>query len=149
MMDTSESIRVFYLQQLCDQNLGENKFKTPWASLILKNCKENGELLDFKTIKEYKDSRKQLWLLMSLKVFRYRDMAFPIFCCSECDDMKMVSNLGLYADPCDLEPLQCIHSKAAGFLLQNWNEIWEVELEDDDTALDAFTNEEVKYFTFQ
>ena len=76
-------------------------------------------------------------------------MAFPIFCCSGCDDMKMVSNLGLYADPCDLEPLQCIHSKAAGFLLQNWNEIWEVELEDDDTALDAFTNEEVKYFTFQ
>ena len=149
MTDTLESIRVFYLQQLCDQNLGENKFKTPWASLILKNCKENGELLDFKTIKDYKESRKQLWLLMSLKVFRYRDMAFPIFCCSECKDMKMVSNLGLYADPCDIAPFQCIHSKAAGFLLQNWNEIWEIELENDDTALDVFCNEEVKHFTFQ
>ena len=149
MTDNSESIRVFYLQQLCDKSRGENAFKTPWASLILKNCKDNGELLEFKTIKEYKESRKQLWLILSLKVFRYRDMAFPIFCCSECEDMKMVSNLGLYADPCDLAPLQCIHSKAAGFLLQNWNEIWEIEIEDNDTAIDVFSNQEVKHFTFQ
>ena len=146
---SSESVRVYYLQQLCDTSLGENVFKTPWGSLILKNCNSEGELCDFKTINQFKDSRKQLWILMSLKVFRYQDFAFPIFCCSECEQMKTVENLGLYADPCEVSQLQCLHSKAAGFLVKNWDEIWKVELEDSDTALAVFCNKEVEHFTFQ
>ena len=146
---SSESVRVYYLQQLCDTSLGENVFKTPWGSLILKNCNSEGELCDFKTINQFKDSRKQLWILMSLKVFRYQDFAFPIFCCSECEQMKTVENLGLYADPCEVSNLQCLHSKAAGFLVKNWEEIWKVELEDSDTALAVFCNKEVEHFTFQ
>ena len=146
---SSESIRVFYLQHLCDTSLGENAFKAPWGSLILKNCNSEGELYDFKTINQFKDSRKQLWLLLSLKVFRYQDFAFPIFCCSECEQMKTVENLGLYADPCEVSNLQCLHSKAAGFLLKNWEEIWKVELEDSDTALAVFCYKEVEHFTFQ
>ena len=118
MTDCRESIRVFYLQQLCDTSLGENVFKTPWGSVILKNCNSEGELFRFKTITEFKDSRKQLWLLLSLKVFRYRDFAFPVFCCSECEEMKRVENFGLYADPCDISKLQFLHSKAAGFLVK-------------------------------
>ena len=124
MTGNQESICVFYLQQLCDSSLGENAFKTPWGSLILKNCNSDGALYTFKSIKEYKEVRKQYWLYMTLKVFRYRDHAFPIFCCSECENMKTVENFGLYADPCKISKMQCIHSKAAGFLVRNWDQIW-------------------------
>ena len=63
--------------------------------------------------------------------------------------MNAVNNFGLYVDPHDIEKLQCIHSKAEGFLIKNWQQIWDIELEDSDTALAVFCNEEVKYFTFQ
>ena len=148
-MTDSESVRVFYLQQLCDPNLGENAFKTPWGQVILKNCQNDGKLLEFDTISQFKESRKQLWLMMTLKVFRFQDYAFPIFCCSQCDEMKMIENLGLYADPNDISTFQCLHSKAAGFLVKNWEEIWKIELEESDTALNVFCNEDVKNFTFQ
>ena len=148
-LESSESVRVFYLQQLCDSSLGENVFKTPWGSVILKNCNTKGEIYCFKNIQDYKDSRKQLWLLMNLKIFRFQDFAFPIFCCSECEEMKTVTHFGLYADPREVSKLQCLHSKAAGFLVKNWEEVWKVELEDSDTALDIFCNKEVKHFTCQ
>ena len=148
-MADSESVRVFYLQQLCDKNLGENVFKSPWGQVILKNCQADGKLLEYETIPSYKDSRKQLWLLLFLKVFRFRDFAFPVFCCSQCEQMKMVENLGLYADPCEISAFQCIHSKAAGFLVKDWETIWKIEVDDSDSALSVFCNEDVKYFTFQ
>ena len=144
MTGNQESICVFYLQQLSDSSLGVNAFKTPWGSLILKNCNSDGALYTFKSIKEYKEVRKQYWLYMTLKVFRYRDHAFPIVCCSECENMKTVENSGLYADPCKISKMQCLHSKAAGFLVRNWNQIWKIELEDSDTAFAVFCNKEVK-----
>lgn len=148
-MSASESSRVFYLQQLCDPNLGENVFKSPWGQIVMKNCNTDGKLLEFSTIKSYKESRKQLWLMLQLKVFRYRDFAFPIFCCSECKEMKMIENLGLYADPCEISSFQCIHSKAAGFLVKNWEDIWTIDIGESDTAISILCNEDVKYFTFQ
>ena len=42
----------------------------PWASVILKNCDEQGELLVFKTKKHYKDQTKSLWLQLKLHFFR-------------------------------------------------------------------------------
>ena len=134
MTNNQESTRVYYLQQLCDTSLGSNAFKTPWGGLILKNCDSEGKLYEFKNIPEYKESRKQLWLYLSLKVFRYRDHAYPIFCCDECENMKTVENFGLYADPCEVSKLQCVHSKAGGFLGKNWNEKRKIELEDTDSA---------------
>ena len=63
--------------------------------------------------------------------------------------MKTVENFGLYADPCEISKMQCVHSKAAGFLVRNWDQIWKIELEDSDTAFAVFCNKEVKHFTFQ
>ena len=136
MEDNQDSVRVYYLQQLCDKSLGRNAYKSPWGGVLLKNCGPNGELNSFKTIKEYKETSHQLWLYLQLKIFRYH--AFPIFCCPECEDMNAVNNFGLYADPHDIEKLQCIHSKAEGFLIKNWQQIWDIELEDSDTALAVF-----------
>ena len=149
MENNQEAIRLYYLQQLCDKSLGRNAFKSLWGGVILKNCAPNGELYSFKTIKEYQETQHQFWLYLDLKIFCYRDHVYPIFCCPQCDDMVAVKNFGLHADPCDISKMQCIHSKAAGFLVKNWHEIWEIELEDSDTALAVFCNNDVKYFTFQ
>ena len=96
MEDNQESARVCYLQQLCDTSMGNNAFKTPWGGVILKNCGPNGELHSNETIKEFKETQHQLWLYLQLKIFRYRDHAFPIFCCPECEDMQAVNNFSLY-----------------------------------------------------
>ena len=149
MEDNQEAARLYYLQQLCDTSLGHNVFKSPWGGVILKNCGANGEIYSFKTIKEYKETQHQLWLYLDLKIFCYRDHAYPIFCCPQCDSMVAVKNFGLHADPSDISKLQCIHSKAAGFIVKNWHEIWEITLEDSDTAMAVFCNNDVKYFTFQ
>ena len=119
----------------------EIDFRYATAILILKNCQIDGKLMEFDTIPQFKESRKSLWLLMTLKVFRYRDYAFPIFCCSQCEEMGVIENLGLYADPYEISKFQCIHSKAAGFLVKNWEEIWKIELEESDTALNVLCNE--------
>ena len=48
-----------------------------------------------------------------------------------------------------ISKLQCLHSKAAGFLVKNWEEVWKVELDDSDTALAVLCNKEVKHYSFQ
>ena len=59
-----DSVRVCYLQQLCDKNLGRNVYKSPWGGVLLKKCDPNGELYSFKTIKEYKETSHHLWLYL-------------------------------------------------------------------------------------
>ena len=149
MGDDQESARVYYLQQLCDTSMGRNAYKSPWGGVIVKNCGPNGELYSFPNKQEFKETQHQLWLYLDLKIFCYRDHAYPIFCCPQCDSMVAVKNFGLHADPSDISKLQCIHSKAAGFFVKNWHEIWEITLEDTDTAMAVFCNNDVKYFTFQ
>ena len=65
----NECKAVFYLQQI-SASLEQNIFKTPWGSVIVKNCDEDGKLLEFKSKTEYSSSLKSLWLNMPLKVFR-------------------------------------------------------------------------------
>ena len=62
------------------------------GGLVLKNCDSDGKLYELKSIPEYKESRKQFWLYLSLKVFRYRDHAYHIFCCDKCENIKTVEN---------------------------------------------------------
>ena len=54
---------VFYYQQIAHQKR-ELVHKVPWGGAIVRNCLENGEMLQFKTLKEYevfkKETRKQL-----------------------------------------------------------------------------------------
>ena len=92
MEDNQEAARLYYLQQLCDTSLGRNVFKSLWGGVILKNCGANGEIYSFKTIKEYKETQHQLWLYLDLKIFCYRDHAYPIFCCPQCNSMVAVKN---------------------------------------------------------
>ena len=52
--------------------------------------------------------------------------------------MKTVHNFGLHADPREVSKLQCFHSKAAGFLVKNWEETWRIEVDESDTAMNIF-----------
>lgn len=48
----------------------KNVFLSPWGGLVCRNCDDLGDLLTFKNIREFKDSDKPLWLLLSLVLFR-------------------------------------------------------------------------------
>lgn len=48
----------------------ENFFLLPWACILIKNCDDVGELLNFKTKQEYKDQTRSMWLLLKLHLFR-------------------------------------------------------------------------------
>ena len=72
---------VFYYQQIA-HNKTELVHKIPWGGVIVRNCIQTGELLQFKTIKEYevfkKETNKQLWLLLPLKMFRHVNTLFGV-----------------------------------------------------------------------
>ena len=65
MTQTEESVNVFYLQQLCS-DLQQRVFKTPWGSVLIQNCDDDGKLTDYKSVQDFKDSGKSLWLNLKL-----------------------------------------------------------------------------------
>ena len=89
MAGTEERKSVFYLQQICS-DIKRNVFKTPWGSVLIHNCDETGKLLDFKSVQEFKDSCKSLWLNMKLLIFKKDHGEFPVWCCPECPSMRGV-----------------------------------------------------------
>ena len=125
-----ECREVFYLQQI-SSNLQEMFFKTPWGSVVVKNCDDDGKLLEFKSKNEYSRSEKSLWLNLKLKLFRDNGELFPVFCCPECPSMKGFLSLNTKCSPAQFLPMLCIHSKAVSFLVNDWNEIWDIGEEDD------------------
>ena len=58
-----------YLRQL-SKTEEENHFFLPWGGLCLRNCDDNGDLLKFKSVKDYKRVGKRLWLHLPLLLFR-------------------------------------------------------------------------------
>ena len=44
--------------------------------------------------------------------------------------MKTVHNFGFHADPREISKLQWLHSRAAGFLVKNWEETWRIEVDE-------------------
>ena len=50
---------------------GETKrFLLPWGGVVCQNCDDEGELVHYKSVKEYRDAEKSLWLHLSLMLFR-------------------------------------------------------------------------------
>ena len=79
----NECKQVYYLQQI-SSSLQDNLFKTPWASVVVNNCDDEGKLLEFKSKTEYSSCGKELWLNLELKIFRENGDLYPVFCCPEC-----------------------------------------------------------------
>ena len=48
----------------------KNMFLLPWGGLVLRNCDELGDLLNFQSVAHYRESSQPLWLMLSLVIFR-------------------------------------------------------------------------------
>ena len=55
------------------KNLAKTKedsiFLTPWASIVGRNCDDEGELLKFKSIAQYRNYNRPLWIHLQLILF--------------------------------------------------------------------------------
>ena len=73
---------VYYFQQISHEK-EKFLFKVPWGGAIIRNSLSTGEILNFRTVKEYeifrKEKNKQLWLLLPLKVFRNANTLFGAY----------------------------------------------------------------------
>ena len=83
MVLTEESKCVYFLQQICS-DLESRAFKTPRGSLFLNNCDDDGKLLKYESVQDYKDSGRSLWLDLKLVLFRKDRGVFPVWCCPQC-----------------------------------------------------------------
>ena len=113
-------------------SLEKNFFVLPWASVVVKNCNEDGELLQFKTMKSYRDQGQSFWVLLKLSIFHDNLGLFPVLACFNCESMKGVGDFCLDQDRDVVEQLKCFHSKAAKGILGDYNDHWIVEDPDDD-----------------
>ena len=123
---------VYYYQQIsaCKDS---QIFHITWGGCIIKNCMDSGELLEFEKISDYeeflKQEKKQLWLCMSLKVFRYDEAElYGVYCCPECESMAGIPGLAIDQEPDAIRDRLCIHSRVASSTLGNWRNLWNVSL---------------------
>ena len=80
---------VYYYQQI-NACRDTQIFDIAWGGCIIKNCMDNGELLEFDKKSDYeeflKQKKKQLWLCLPLKVFRFEEVElYGVYCCPECE----------------------------------------------------------------
>ena len=146
MAQTEESINVFYLQKNCS-DLQQRVFKTPWGSVLIQNCDENGNWIDYKSVQDFKDSGKSLWLNLKLVLFRKDCGVFAVWCCPQCPTMQGFSSMGVQHNEEDVQPYLCMHSKAASFLLPNWETIWNVGLDPGAGSQDVVCNDGIVVVT--
>ena len=146
MAQTEESVNVFYLQQLCS-DLQQHVFKTPWGSVLIQNCDDNGKLIDYKSVQDFKNSGKSLWLNLKLVLFRKDSGVFPVWCCPQCPSMQGFSSMGVQHNEEDLQRYLCMHSKAASFLLPNWETIWNVGLDPGVGSHEVVCNDDINVVT--
>ena len=152
VVNKDDPIALNYLQQISEDRATEC-LTTPWGSYLMKNCLENGDLMDFSSVSEYeksmKDTRKSLWLLMKLKVFQLPTHfeVFGIFLCPQCKSMSTLGGIGTFQSPEDIKPKLCFHSLVAS-MVTDWRSTWSVSLSPRDEVFDVCLNQEQTCTTF-
>ena len=143
---------VFYYQQIAHQK-SELVHKVPWGGAIVRNCLPNGEILHFKTLKEYevfkKETNKQFWLLLPLKIFRHENTLFGVYCCPQCATMAGTNKLSVDQDPSNILSRLCMHSRVCSTILDDWRNICEIDISASDRVVNVVCNKNIKYHTFQ
>ena len=83
MANVEDMFKVSIEQEMCDvsyyhhiaHHRSELIHKVPWGGAIIRNSSPSGELLNFRIARDFeifhKETNVELWLLLSLKVFRY------------------------------------------------------------------------------
>ena len=76
-----------------------------------------------------KQKKKQLWLCLPLKVFRFDEVElYGVYCCPECESMAGITGLATYQAPDVIRDRLCIHSRVASSALGNWRDLWSVSM---------------------
>ena len=58
-----------YRRRLLQQD-EENIHLLPWGGVVIRNCDDEGRLTKYKSVKDYRDGDKPLWVLQPLVLFR-------------------------------------------------------------------------------
>ena len=98
----------------------------PWPFMVVRNCDDEGELINFKTVTEFKKQNQPLWLLLKLLFFWENGNKIYIFHCSDCHQMKGIDDFQTSQTDGIMKQFQCIHSLAAGKLLADAEENWDL-----------------------
>ena len=116
--------RLFYFRKITHR---ENTwFTVPWG-LVLRNCLNDGELLENMTIKEYRTINRPLWLFLKLRVFSDSEGVFPVLVCPQCPEMISVFTVSTRQERVLVEKTQCIHSIVGAKLVEhNWKQTWKI-----------------------
>ena len=127
VIDVDDPREIHYYRQI--KNTDNNLYKSPWGGCIIRNCKEDGELLQFSSIGDFdrfrKETRKQMWLHLKLKVFVFdRTELFGVFVCPECRDMSAIDEMQISQDQHEVKQKLCIHSRVASMVVWDWRRQW-------------------------
>ena len=143
---------VYYFQQISHEQ-DDLIFKLPCGGAIIRNSSDNGAIPKFRTVKEYEHSRKEtnknLWLLMPLKIFRSNNGLFGVYCCPECESMFGTNALAINQDPVQILSRLCVHSKVCSTILGDWREIWDINISPEDQLVRIVCNADIAFYTFQ
>ena len=63
-----------------------------WGNIVIRNCTDDGELLEPKTKAEYKNMKLDLWLVMDLHSFSENNDIYPVLKCPQCENMKSIAS---------------------------------------------------------
>ena len=144
---------VNYFQKI-SSNSHQYLHPCPWAGCIIRNCDKSGSILEFNTISEYEEFRKEekraMWIYMPLKVFIFNESTlFGVYVCPECP-MSTVNDLSPAQQPDNVEKILCLHSRTASMLMEDWRILWEdISILSSIEQISHFQiNEDVKYATF-
>ena len=147
-----DPVSLCYFQQISARK-DVHIFHATWGGCIIKNCDDNGELLEFKIKSEYddfqKESKRKLWLYMKLKVFRLNRLdLYAVFCCPECEVTSGTLELAVQQEPGVIGQRLCLHSRVASSVLGNWRNIWDVSLSPSDQVFNVCLNQDTICETF-
>ena len=103
---------------------GDALSKTVW---IMGSCWSLIKKSDYEEF--LKQKKKQLWLCLPLKVFRFDEVElYGVYCCPECEIMAGIPGLATHQAPDVIRDRLCIHSRVASSALGNWRDLWSVSM---------------------
>ena len=126
----------------------ENRFLLPWASIVLRNCDDLGDLVSFKNYSDFKKSDRSLWVLLYLYLFRENGQLFSVYGCDICSMMKAVPGMKLDQSKEVMVSMQCVHSRVAAALYPDWEDHWTIDgVDDTDMSYRVVCNPDIKIQT--
>ena len=142
----------FYHRHVANRRIEKNYFVTPWAGIILRHSDKRGDLIQFKTIKNFDSQKDAQYVHLQLLVFRQQGRLFPVFQCHHCPIMKSCNSLSIDNTLESLRPLMCTHAVVAEKLfVGQWETLWPLRVDEIDVTDEAYVpdvNMDVRYQIF-